>query len=198
LGTLWSASAPAAAGGASLSSYLGIVYPVLISQQQYSLFTLPFYADYAAAHQGRRPFIDPIPLIRWAFGQNNVSADASVQASQNKIVFMDWFASKAVLPSEETCSDSVLIYVGSDGNPNYRNEYFSALGPPTGFGLSRVSPLSEVPEFVFPSKRSPPPRYGEGNANKKRHAAYNSTITLKEEYLPVAIDIIAAKGCDEV
>jgi hypothetical protein len=27
-------------------------------------------------------------------------------------------------------------------------------------------------------------------------AAYNSTITLKEEYLPVAVDIVAAKGCD--
>ena len=65
---------------------------------------------------------------------------------------MDWFASKVVLPSEETCSDSVSIYVGSDGSPNYRNEYFSAPGPPTGFGLSRVSPLSEVPDFAFPSK----------------------------------------------
>jgi len=27
-------------------------------------------------------------------------------------------------------------------------------------------------------------------------AAYNSTITLQSEYLPVAVDIMAAKGCD--
>ena len=27
-------------------------------------------------------------------------------------------------------------------------------------------------------------------------AAYNSTITLQTEYLPVAVDILAAKGCD--
>jgi len=27
-------------------------------------------------------------------------------------------------------------------------------------------------------------------------AAYNSTITLHEEFLPVAVDILAAKGCD--
>jgi hypothetical protein len=27
-------------------------------------------------------------------------------------------------------------------------------------------------------------------------AAYNSTITLQEEYLPVTVDILAAKGCD--
>jgi hypothetical protein len=152
LNSLWAATTPPAAGGASLSTYMGIVYPVLIAQNQYSLFTLPFYADYAAAHDGRRPFIDPVPLIRWAFGQNNVSADASVQALQNKTVFTDWWSSNVVLPSEETCSDSVLIYVGSDGSPNYRNEYFSAPGPPTGFGLSRVSPFTGVPDFVFPSK----------------------------------------------
>lgn len=27
-------------------------------------------------------------------------------------------------------------------------------------------------------------------------AAYNSSITLQTEYLPVAVDIVAAKGCD--
>lgn len=27
-------------------------------------------------------------------------------------------------------------------------------------------------------------------------AAYNSTITLQSEYLPVAVDILVAKGCD--
>lgn len=27
-------------------------------------------------------------------------------------------------------------------------------------------------------------------------APYNSTITLHEEFLPVAVDIVAAKGCD--
>jgi len=27
-------------------------------------------------------------------------------------------------------------------------------------------------------------------------AAYNSSISLKEEFLPVPVDIMAAKGCD--
>ena len=27
-------------------------------------------------------------------------------------------------------------------------------------------------------------------------AAYNSTITMHEEFLPVTVDILAAKGCD--
>jgi hypothetical protein len=29
-------------------------------------------------------------------------------------------------------------------------------------------------------------------------AAYNSTISLKEEMLPVAVSIVAAKGCDGI
>ncbi len=51
---------------------------------------------------------------------------------------------------------------------------------PSGFGTSRISPFAEVPDFVIP--------IGE--------AAYNSTITLHTEYLPVTVDILAAKGCD--
>lgn len=58
---LWNKTGPVSA---NLSTYLNTVYPVLISQQQYGLVTLPFYADYAKANNGRRPFIDPSPLIR--------------------------------------------------------------------------------------------------------------------------------------
>jgi hypothetical protein len=32
--------------------------------------------------------------------------------------------------------------------------------------------------------------------NAVGEARYNSTITLREEYLPVAVDIIAPHGCD--
>ncbi|KAF8847583.1 putative Glutamyl-tRNA amidotransferase subunit A [Acephala macrosclerotiorum] len=178
--TLWSTDGPAAAGGASINDYLGIVYPVLISQQQYKLVTLPFYADYAAQHNGKRPFVDPAPLIRWAYGQNNVSAGATDQALQNKTVFMDWWAESVIPSNVQSCSDSILLYPGSTASPNYRNAYRSAPTPPTGFGISRVSNFAEVPDMVFPVGQ----------------AAYNSTITLQEEYLPVTVDILAAKGCD--
>jgi Asp-tRNA(Asn)/Glu-tRNA(Gln) amidotransferase A subunit family amidase len=43
-----------------------------------------------------------------------------------------------------------------------------------------VSNFAEVPDMVFPIGQ----------------AAYNSTITLQTEYLPVTVDIVAAKGCD--
>jgi hypothetical protein len=121
--TLWAQTQPDVAGNSSISQYLGYVYPVLIAQQQYQLVTLPFYNDFAAVNMGKRPFVDPAPLIRWSYGQNNWTASATEQALQNKTVFMDWWSSRVVLPSVETCSESIMIYPGSTGTPNYRNAY---------------------------------------------------------------------------
>lgn len=119
----WEQTRPPAAGNSSISTYLGFVYPVLISQQQYNLLTLPFYQDYAAKNMGKRPFVDPAPLIRWAYGQMNWTASATEQALQNKTVFMNWWSSHVVLPSVESCSESIVIYPGSTGTPTYRNVY---------------------------------------------------------------------------
>ncbi|KAK6610825.1 glutamyl-tRNA amidotransferase [Botrytis cinerea] len=171
---------PSGANDSSIEDFLSLVYPTLISQQQYSLLAEPFYADYAAANDGARPFIDPVPLSRWAWGQNNISADASEQAISNKTIFMDWFAEEVVPSSPSSCSESLLLYPGTLAETSYRNVYSSLPGVPSGWSVSRVSNFAEVPDMVFPIGQ----------------AAYNSTISLQTEYLPVAIDIIARKGCD--
>ena len=120
--SLWEATRPTAAGTSSISDYLSYVYPTLIGQQQYNIFTLPFYADYEAANQGRRPFVDPSPLIRWAWAAAEGSG-ATNQALGNKTVFMDWWEATVMLPNAESCSESLLLYVGSNASPTYRNVY---------------------------------------------------------------------------
>ncbi|KAJ9641122.1 hypothetical protein H2199_005790 [Coniosporium tulheliwenetii] len=139
----------------------------------------PFYADYAAAHNGRLPFVDPPPLTRWAYGDN---ATATVEeAVANKTAFMDWFTSEVLAPDAETCSSSLMMYVGSDGdNTVYRNTYWDPPRVPFGFSTGRVSVFAEVPDMVVPIGQ----------------AAYESTITNHTEYLPVTVDFMAAKGCD--
>ena len=72
------------------------------------------------------------------------------------------------------------MYVGGTGRTTYRNAYRSPPGVPLGFGISRVSGFSEAPDFVVPIGEAP----------------YNSTITQHVEYLPVAVNFMAAKGCD--
>jgi len=174
---LWAQSGPVTA---NLSTYLNTVYPALISRQQYELVTLPFYADYQKAYNGRLPFIDPSPLIRWTWGQVNNTANATDVALTEKNTFRDWWNSHVQVRDAKTCSDSILLYPGSLATPTYRNVYRSAPGVPTGFSVSRISNFAEVPDMVIPIGQ----------------AAYNSTITGKSEFLPVTVDVLVAKGCD--
>ena len=48
----------------SLDIFLNRTYPILISKEETKNVRNPFYADYAAIHDGRKPAIDPVPLVR--------------------------------------------------------------------------------------------------------------------------------------
>lgn len=161
-----------------LETFLNITYPILITQQQMPLVRDPFYRDYAAKYDGRRPFVDPVPLVRWGWGENSTATVE--EAVANKTTFMSWFNSTVLPENPETCSDTLLMYVGSSGDTVYRNVYRHEPVPPYGFGEGSVSGFSEAPDFVVPIGEAP----------------YNSTITRHVEYLPVTVDFMAAKGCD--
>ncbi|KAI4257713.1 MAG: hypothetical protein LQ352_001553 [Teloschistes flavicans] len=177
LTTSWTASKPASAP-ASLTTLLNITYPILISKEQTRLVRDPFYAAYAAVHDGRRPFVDPAPLVRWAFGDSYPDS-ALTEAQTNKTIFMDWFNSHVLVNDTKTCSDSLLLYSAGLGI-QYRNQYNGPPAVPFGFSTGRISVFSEVPDVVVPIGQ----------------ASYQSTITNHTEVLPVTVDFLAAKGCD--
>ena len=62
LSTYWDSTKPAGAD-ASLDDLLNITYPILISKEQIMLVRDPFYEAYGAVHDGRQPFVDPVPLV---------------------------------------------------------------------------------------------------------------------------------------
>ncbi|KAF6821087.1 glutamyl-tRNA amidotransferase [Colletotrichum sojae] len=184
----WATSGPEGVRDMSLTDVLGKTYATLITKEQTALVRDPFYADYAAAYNGRRPFVNPVPLSRWAWGDAQ-PANALEDAKANKTLFMDWFNSKVLSPlptgafsnSSSTCSSGLLLYVGSTGNPNPRNQYPNGTpSPPLGFSNGRLSVFSEAPDHVFPLGEVPA----------------TSEITGHEEMLPVTVDVMAAKGCD--
>ena len=174
----WEATGPTNTTS-DVNELLNITYPILISKEQINLVRTPFYADYAAVHDGRLPFVDPAPLVRWAFG-DSYPASTLTEAIYNKTLFMNWFQSHVTVPDPVTCSDSLLIYVGSTAEPNERNQYSGPPQVPYGFSAGRISVFSEVPDSVFP--------IGEAN--------YFANTTMHQEALPVTVDILAAKGCD--
>lgn len=120
----WAASKPTSVS-ASLEDLLYLTYPTLISKEETKNVRDPFYAAYAAAHDGRRPFVDPVPLVRWAYA-DSVPASALTDAQNNKTIFMNWWNSKVLYSNATTCSDSLVLYVGSTADVQvYRNKYLS-------------------------------------------------------------------------
>lgn len=163
----------------TLNSYLNITYPIIIAQQQIKNLRDPFYADYAAAHDGRRPFINPSPMARWAFGESFPPTQLA-EENRKRAIFSSWFANEILPANEETCSEGFMFYVGSEADIKYRNVYRGSPKPPTGWTNAMMSTFWGGPDFVVP--------IGE--------ATYFSNITQHEEQLPVTVDIMAAKGCD--
>lgn len=62
LTALWASTGPSNTTS-DLNELLNITYPILISKEQIRLVREPFYADYAAVHDGRTPFVDPVGHI---------------------------------------------------------------------------------------------------------------------------------------
>lgn len=163
---------------APLSTILNLTYPLLIGKQQIGLVRDPFYADYAKKYDGRRPFVNPTPLTRWGWAANQtIPVEEGIA---NKTLFMSWANTTFLAPSPKTCSESLVMYVGSTAQANPRNVYIPPPSVPFGFSNSRISPFVENPDFVVPVGEAP----------------YNSTITGHVEYLPVTANLMVAKGCD--
>jgi len=165
-----------------LETYTNLTYPILIAQSQIKAIRDPFYADYAAAHAGRKPFINPSPLARWAFGETFPPTQLD-EENAKRADFASWFSSHILPPNAETCSDALLFYVGSAaGSTHYRNAYQGPPKAPTGWTLEMMSTLGGGPDFVLP--------VGE--------VEYFSEITGHLEMMPVTVNVMAAKGCDGV
>lgn len=100
-------------------------YAILTSVGQYRSLALPFYADYAAKNYGRHPFINPGPLKRWKWGQDNGGNDAYDVALKNRTIFREWWKTEGYGKANPlTCSEGVYLYPYSKGNRQYRNVYF--------------------------------------------------------------------------
>ncbi|KAK1448235.1 hypothetical protein CCUS01_11818 [Colletotrichum cuscutae] len=190
LTSAWAETGPEGVRNQTLDEVLGLTYATLITKEQTPLVRDPFYADYAAAHNGRLPFVNPVPLARWGWGDRQ-PASALDDARANKTLFMNWFNTEILPPSTpalntststSTCSSSLLIYVGSSGRASLRNRYPTTTTPtpPLGFSNGRLSVFSGAPDHVFP--------LGEVGSV--------SSVTNVTEMLPVTVDVMAARGCD--
>lgn len=134
-----------------------------------------------AAHDGRRPFLNPGPLARWSWADEQPDSTLD-DAVRNKTLFMDWFNDKILPPSPDplTCSSGLILYTQSTGKLSSKDHYHGPPKPPHGFANKDISCFSEAPDSSFPLGEIP----------------IFSPITKHTEYFPVSVDVVAAKGCD--
>ncbi|KAM5343377.1 hypothetical protein ACJ41O_011914 [Fusarium nematophilum] len=132
------------------ATLLNTTYVTLISKRQAKLVRDPFYADYAQLHDGRLPFVNPVPLARWAYG-DGLPEDALAESLRNKTIFKNWFRDHVLRQDPETCSSSILAYV-SPPITQYRNSYRSPPTIPFGFGASYWSVMGETPDITIPTR----------------------------------------------
>ena len=145
INTAWQNSKPQTAPE-SLTALLNTTYPTLVAQRQSKLVRDPFYADYASRYGGRRPSVNPVPLVRWSYG-DNLPATAAAEAITQKTIFMDWFQQHVLRTNTTTCSDSILVYFPSP-LAVYRNRYRNLPKVPFGFAPRYWSVMSETPDLV--------------------------------------------------
>lgn len=157
-------------------------YGVYITHDQWKILGKPFFDSYADANDGRRPYINPGPLARWEWGWENATDELYAESLRNISIFKDWYETHAYgRHNEASCSESVYAYIWQDGAVSYRDEYVSApTQPPLGMDDTNCAIYAGAPEVVVP--------IGE--------VAYNSTKSMHMEYLPVAMALRMARGCD--
>ena len=167
-----------------LNDLLNETYAILTAVDQYNRLAKPFYSDYAAVHDGRRPFINPGPRFRWQWGQDRGGDAAYEVALRNMTIFREWWETLGFgQPDKASCSESLVVSMFSSGEVDYRDEYYaSTVPPPVGWSTLYASVMAGTPEVVVPLGEIP----------------YQSRITLHEEYLPVTAALQMARGCDHV
>ena len=164
----------------SLESYYNETYTALIGHYQYYNLAVGFINDYKGAFDGRIPFIDPVPLVRWEFGYVNIS-NTSYENQLTRINQLSIWWNNVVQPANSlTCSENIFIYPLTNATASYRNIYLSPAKPDIGYMTVYISPFVGNPDIAVPIGQAP----------------YNSTITLRTEYLPVTVGVMAHVGCD--
>lgn len=157
-------------------AFLENSYSNITKYDQVRLLRDPIVAEYRARYDGAQPFFNPVPMVEWAWGEQ-VTAEG-YQSSLDKVeIFKEWFRSELV----PTCDSALVVYPMGAGNPIYRNTYRS---PPVLFAGAYGGTLQAVyagaPDYTVPIGVN----------------VYNSTISEREEELPITVGIIAGAGCD--
>lgn len=144
---------------------------------------------------GSTPTFDPRPVITFEHGRK-LTHDDFAYAVTFKRQFANSIAEDIIKADPSSCSDSIFMYdAGTGGRPSYRVEDFNNLPGTAQFLLSStvkgskasdyfvlISPMAGLPEITVPIGQ----------------VGYYSQVSRQWEMLPVAVQLVAHPGCDDM
>lgn len=142
----------------------------------------PFIADYQTAHDGRKPFIEPLVQARQEYGRQ-ITASEYEQAAESLKMFSKWILD-VLFATSDAAEVPLLLFPQSWGQPDYRNTYPAKDSPLFWDKFSRfsLSYCSGCPDYTVP--------VGE--------VSYHSSVTDHQEWLPVSLSILGRPGADVI
>lgn len=119
----------------------------MTGKEQAKLVRDPFYKDYAAKWDGRKPYVDSGVVKNWKAG-DEYPESAIGEAIKNLTIFSEWFSEHGLRSDSNTCSDKLIFYPGMFLTPDYMTK--RAAAPSIGNVL--LSTYWGGPDFTLPSK----------------------------------------------
>ncbi|KAI1389131.1 amidase family protein [Hypoxylon trugodes] len=165
---------------------------VLDTMTQWQVVGQPLITTWAERYEGRFPPIDAARRDIWTnYSESYFTDELYNQSIAFKRAAVDWFESEILYSTEESCSESIMLWdIGTGGLPSYREESlngwpgttsFLATTPPTaGINGAYLCPFYGCVDMTIPIGQVP----------------YSSNVTFVEEMVPVTISVIAKRGCD--
>lgn len=123
----WNSSGRFRQVNGSLAQYLPEVYFNLVTWYQWYNLGKPWFEDYAKMNDGRQPFVDPSPSVRWAYARNNMTEADFERSTAKKAVFKEFIDTSVLVKDEKTCSSAIYVMPFGLGTAAYRVGYFVTL-----------------------------------------------------------------------
>ena len=175
IATLWKRYTPPEADSKSIREYLVDAF-VNANFYEYSRFMQDFSTKYFEEHQ-KAPYVTPFVKWKWDLGKE-VDLDKHTDAQRRLAVYKRWFLD---IVMRQDVNEAFLIMPISNVEVGYRDAAPQPVTRPDGFDPLILSPILGAPDIVVPIGEVP----------------YFSRVSKREEFLPVAINIVGCPGSDQ-
>ncbi|KAL7924435.1 amidase signature domain-containing protein [Trichoderma austrokoningii] len=162
----------------SIDDYFKTTFVTASAPDQWDMLK-KFHAEYQSAF-GHAPPLNP--QLQWKLEFLPTQTIKGQKKGEKEVeVFRAWFEKYVLQADENGCSETILVLPWTQGKPSYRDEYGERPNwTGEGWFFYFIAVYGGAPEVILPIGQTP----------------YHSRLTKRQEWLPVAIGLVGARGTD--